>query len=152
MRFPLIPTVAALFGFSAVTAAPSKRSGGITQPADGTSVSTGDSIPFQYNDGNWCHEGYTPITIWLSESAPTGLNATGQLPEGTYIDYFGEYLNANFGLPPDSGTFRLSFEHHHPRYLRLLRRFSAIPLGCGDRPGGPVSTGSCSFALCSAKD
>jgi uncharacterized protein YraI len=98
MRF-FVSTVAALIGFcAAVNAAPSKRAGSITEPVAGTSISTGASIPFSYADSNWCHEGYTPITIWFSDSAPTGLNATGQLPEGTYIQYFGEYLIGNFGM------------------------------------------------------
>ncbi|KAF8184094.1 hypothetical protein K438DRAFT_1724181 [Mycena galopus ATCC 62051] len=106
----LIATVAALAGFSAVAAAPSKRAGTITEPVTGTSISTGASIAFNYDDSNWCHEGYTPVTIWLSESAPTALNSTGQLPEGTFIDYFGEYTIANFGIssatcpPPTSLT------------------------------------------------
>ncbi|KAJ7328714.1 hypothetical protein DFH08DRAFT_633147, partial [Mycena albidolilacea] len=77
--------------------------GSITEPVAGTSISTGASIPFSYADSNWCHEGYTPITIWLSATAPTSLNATGQLPEGTYIQYFGEYLIGNFGLAPLPG-------------------------------------------------
>ncbi|KAJ7812834.1 hypothetical protein B0H13DRAFT_2470227, partial [Mycena leptocephala] len=64
-----------------------------------TSITSGGSIPFSYVDSNWCHEGYTPITIWLSQAAPTGLNATGDLPDGTYLEYFGRYLITNFGLP-----------------------------------------------------
>ncbi|KAJ7102738.1 hypothetical protein C8R44DRAFT_887483 [Mycena epipterygia] len=93
----LFTCVAALAGFAA-TAPAAKRS--VTEPATGTSISSGESIPFNYVDSNWCHEGYTPITVWLSTSAPTGVNATGGLPSGTYIEYFGKYLIANFGLSP----------------------------------------------------
>ncbi|KAJ7678350.1 hypothetical protein B0H17DRAFT_1015591 [Mycena rosella] len=107
MRF--LPSIAALVGLCAVSAAPNvKRS--ITSPSEGTSITSGESTPFNYVDSNWCHEGYTPITLWLSETAPTGLNDTGSLPEGTYIEYFGRYLIANFGLsalqpvPPTSVT------------------------------------------------
>ncbi|KAJ7457352.1 hypothetical protein FB451DRAFT_1098067 [Mycena latifolia] len=97
MRF-LLSSVAALAGFSVVAGAPNaKRSS--DAPSAGTSITSGESIPFNYVDSNWCHEGYTPITMWLSEAAPTGLNATGDLPDGTYIEYFGRYLIANFGLP-----------------------------------------------------
>ncbi|KAJ7450047.1 hypothetical protein B0H11DRAFT_1646752, partial [Mycena galericulata] len=74
--------------------------GTITEPVAGASISIGAVIPFNYDDLNWCHDDYSPITIWLSASEPTGLNATGGLPEGTYIDYFGEYLIANFGIGP----------------------------------------------------
>ncbi|KAJ7232181.1 hypothetical protein B0H12DRAFT_1145883 [Mycena haematopus] len=99
MRFA-VSVLAALAGFSAAAATPA---GLITEPVAGTSISTGASIPFNYVDSNWCNEGYTPITIWLSDSAPTGLNATGQLPEGTYIEYFGYYLIGNYGLGPLPG-------------------------------------------------
>ncbi|KAJ6542087.1 hypothetical protein DFH09DRAFT_1174604 [Mycena vulgaris] len=108
MRF-LSTCVAVLAGLSAVTAAPNSKRG-VGEPSTGTSITSGESIPFNYVDSNWCHEGYTPITMWLSEAAPTGLNATGDLPEGTYIAYFGRYLIANFGLstmqpvPPTSVT------------------------------------------------
>lgn len=125
----LLSTVAALAGFSAVAAAPNvvKRAGSITAPASGTSIASGGSIPFNYIDLNWCHEGYTPITIWLSDSAPTGLNATGELPEGTYIDYFGEYLIPNFGMSCVKLTSH-EFVHSSFRY----------PLGLGPLPGSTV--------------
>ncbi|KAJ7328718.1 hypothetical protein DFH08DRAFT_883097 [Mycena albidolilacea] len=94
--------VAVLTGLSAAAAAPSKRTvaGSILAPVAEQSISTGAVIPFTYADSNWCHEGYTPITIYLSDSAPTTLNATGGLPTGTYITSFGPYLIPNFGLRP----------------------------------------------------
>ncbi|KAJ7102726.1 hypothetical protein C8R44DRAFT_945474 [Mycena epipterygia] len=96
MRF-LSTCVVALAGL--VAAAPNaKRS--VVEPTASTSITSGESIPFNYVDSNWCHAGYSPITIWLSASAPTGVNSTGGLPEGTYIEYFGEFLIANFGLTP----------------------------------------------------
>ncbi|KAJ7040601.1 hypothetical protein C8F04DRAFT_1253920 [Mycena alexandri] len=99
--------VVALFGLTA--GAPSKRAGPITEPVAGTSITTGTSIPFNYNDLNECHEGYTPITVWLSDSVPTGLDGNGNLPAGTFIEEFGSFLIGNFGglphflaLPPTS--------------------------------------------------
>jgi hypothetical protein len=38
------------------------------------------------------------MTIWLSDTAPTALNATGSLLDGTYIEYYGNYLEDNFSL------------------------------------------------------
>ncbi|KAJ7800626.1 hypothetical protein B0H14DRAFT_3490481 [Mycena olivaceomarginata] len=35
-----------------------------------------------------------------SGTAPTALNATGGLPEGTYIEYYGNYLEDNFNIRP----------------------------------------------------
>ncbi|KAJ7457360.1 hypothetical protein FB451DRAFT_1047454, partial [Mycena latifolia] len=67
-------------------------------PLASTTIGLGESIAFNYADSNWCHAGYTSITMWLSEAEPSGLNATGSLPDGTYIEYFGRYLIANFGL------------------------------------------------------
>ncbi|KAJ7717795.1 hypothetical protein B0H16DRAFT_1243123, partial [Mycena metata] len=69
-------------------------------PVAGTSITTGTSIPFSYADLNECHEGYTPITVWLSASQPTSLDSNGNLPAGTFIEEFGSYLIANFGLAP----------------------------------------------------
>ncbi|KAJ7457422.1 hypothetical protein FB451DRAFT_1142666, partial [Mycena latifolia] len=95
MRF-LFPILAALAGLSA--AAPSaKRS--INAPAAGTSISSGETIAFSYGASDWCHGGYSPIAMYLSETQPAGVNATGGLDDGTYIQYFGSYLINNFGLP-----------------------------------------------------
>jgi hypothetical protein len=33
----------------------------------------------------------------LSETAPTGLTSSGDLPDGTYITSYGTFLIANFG-------------------------------------------------------
>ncbi|KAJ7024058.1 hypothetical protein C8F04DRAFT_1303384, partial [Mycena alexandri] len=93
--------VAALFGLNA--GAPSKRTSPITEPVTGTSITTGTSIAFSYADLNECHEGYTPITVWLSASAPTSLDSSGNLPAGTFIEEFGSYLIANFGEFPAIG-------------------------------------------------
>ncbi|KAJ6579383.1 hypothetical protein B0H10DRAFT_2198706 [Mycena sp. CBHHK59/15] len=70
------------------------------QQTPAQSWGSGESIAFGYANSNWCHGGYTPITVWLSESVPTSLNSSGELPEGTYIEYYGQFLIPNFGLPP----------------------------------------------------
>ncbi|KAJ7765112.1 hypothetical protein B0H14DRAFT_3510258 [Mycena olivaceomarginata] len=100
MRF-LSTSITALATLVAlVVASSSKRAGTIDAPTAGTSISTGSSIPFGYGAANWCHNGYSPITIWLSGTVPTALNATGGLPEGTYIEYYGNYLEDNFNIGP----------------------------------------------------
>jgi len=80
--------------------------GTIVSPVSETTVSSGESFPFSYADSNWCEDGYTPLTVWLTDYAPTtaNLNSTGQFPDGEYFYYFGEYLQGNFGLPPLSGS------------------------------------------------
>ncbi|KAJ6577537.1 hypothetical protein B0H19DRAFT_985144 [Mycena capillaripes] len=77
----------------------STNHGTIAHPTSGTVLTSGATFSFSYQDSNWCEGGYTPITVWLLDSAPTtaNLNSTGQFPDATY--YFGAYLIANFGLP-----------------------------------------------------
>ncbi|KAJ7763418.1 hypothetical protein B0H16DRAFT_1279876, partial [Mycena metata] len=76
----------------------------ITEPVAGTVITTGTSIPFNYEDENPCHSGYTAITVWLSDAEPTGLDGNGNLAAGTFIEEFGSFLNPNFGLHPLPGT------------------------------------------------
>ncbi|KAJ7432524.1 hypothetical protein B0H11DRAFT_2125805 [Mycena galericulata] len=78
--------------------------GTITAPTAETAVTSSASFPFSYQDSNWCEGGYTPITVWLTDYAPTtaNLNATGQFTDATY--YFGPFLIGNFGLPPIGPT------------------------------------------------
>ncbi|KAK7032756.1 hypothetical protein R3P38DRAFT_3352079 [Favolaschia claudopus] len=78
----------------------SSNHGALTAPLTGTLVAPGETFSFAYQDSNWCEGGYTPITVWLLDYAPTtaNLNATGQFTDATY--YFGPFLIGNFGLPP----------------------------------------------------
>ncbi|KAJ6549471.1 hypothetical protein B0H10DRAFT_1713642, partial [Mycena sp. CBHHK59/15] len=78
----------------------SANHGTITAPTSGATVTSGASVSFTYQDSNWCEGGYSPITVWLTDYAPTTdtLNSTGQFTDATY--YFGAYLIGNFGLPP----------------------------------------------------
>ncbi|KAJ7760643.1 hypothetical protein DFH07DRAFT_771726 [Mycena maculata] len=78
----------------------SPNHGTIVEPTSGTVVASDTAFPFTYQDSNWCEGGYTPITVWLLDYAPTtdNLNATGQFLDATY--YFGAYLIGNFGLGP----------------------------------------------------
>jgi uncharacterized protein YraI len=101
MRFSA-PLLASLFAAFAA-AAPnlprviSPNHGTITQPTAELVVTSGESFPFNYQDSNWCEGGYTPITVWLLDYAPTtaNLNSTGQFSDAAY--YFGPYLIGNFG-------------------------------------------------------
>ncbi|KAJ7226851.1 hypothetical protein GGX14DRAFT_99005, partial [Mycena pura] len=84
-------------------AAPSKRSAGtIAAPLSGTAISSGEAVAFTYHNVNQCEAGYTAISVWLSVDAPATLNASGGLDD--YVDFFGNYLIGNFGLPPLSGS------------------------------------------------
>ncbi|KAJ7722655.1 hypothetical protein DFH07DRAFT_971838 [Mycena maculata] len=154
MRF-FFASIAALAGFAAVSAAPKfKRAGGITEPVAGTSISTGSSIPFDYFDDNSCEEGYTPITIWLSQSAPTALNSTGGLDPGTFIEYYGQFLINNFGpplpvlqpVPPTSLTIPdiSSFAVGSSLFLTVVEE--ALPGTC---PGGVDQPARYDFATVS---
>lgn len=84
---------------------PTCNSAGVTQPAAGTSIHGGDTIPFSFDSsgfGGKCHPGYTPISVWLLSSQPTSgsLNADHEFSDFLY--HFGDYLIDNFAptLPP----------------------------------------------------
>ncbi|KAM5534369.1 hypothetical protein V8D89_011962 [Ganoderma adspersum] len=83
--------------------------GTTVKPASGTTVAHGSAFAFSYTNQNLCHSGYTPISVYLSTSAPTSSDVTtsGGLANGSYVYHFGDYLIANFGLstkgtPPPS--------------------------------------------------
>lgn len=74
--------------------------GTINAPTSGTLVSSNSSFPFSYSDRNWCEDGYSPVSVWLTDYEPTttNLNATGQFPEGEFTHFFGPFTNPNFGM------------------------------------------------------
>lgn len=78
---------------------PTCSSAGVTQPAAGTPIHGGDTIPFGFDSsgfGGKCHPGYTPISVWLLSSQPTSgsLNADHEFSDFLY--HFGDYLIDNF--------------------------------------------------------
>ncbi|OBZ79569.1 hypothetical protein A0H81_00265 [Grifola frondosa] len=113
MRFTVTGSLSAVLSALLVTAASctvidrrqvqSPFVGTISTPADGTTIGVGETFAFNYSVSDWCHSGYSPLSVWLVENSPvfSDLNSTGQFPEGEYLYYFGDYLVANFaGLPP----------------------------------------------------
>ncbi|KAJ7036850.1 hypothetical protein C8F04DRAFT_1094584 [Mycena alexandri] len=108
MRFStslLVPCFAALaLAVPNVPRVISSNHGTIVEPTSGVVATTEGSLPFSYKDSNWCEAGYSPISVWLLDYAPTtaNLNATGQFTDAAY--YFGAFLIGNFGLPPLSGS------------------------------------------------
>ncbi|KAF8207023.1 hypothetical protein K438DRAFT_1962660 [Mycena galopus ATCC 62051] len=105
MRFSVVlaPLFAAFAAAANLPRTISTNHGTLTAPATGTVVTSGQSFSFNYEDSNWCEGGYTPITVWLLDYAPTtaNLNATGQFSDATF--YFGKYFIGNFGLGPIAG-------------------------------------------------
>lgn len=109
----LFTTAAILYSAFHASAAPSTRQvletshGILSAPSSGVVVSQGSSFPFEFQDSNWCEDGYSSISVWLTNYAPTYLNvnSTGQFSEGEYSYYFGSYLIPNFGqyFSPDLG-------------------------------------------------
>ncbi|KAJ3778843.1 hypothetical protein FB446DRAFT_782980 [Lentinula raphanica] len=80
--------------------------GVLSAPTNGLVVAEGTSFPFEFQDSNWCEDGYSQISVWLTDYVPTtsNLNSTGQFPEGEYDYYFGSFLIPNFGLPVLAGS------------------------------------------------
>ncbi|KAI9062760.1 hypothetical protein FKP32DRAFT_1573857 [Trametes sanguinea] len=111
MRFStaFLPAIALSVATSthAASLAVTKRQGvvpahGLTvQPADGSTITAGASFPFEYRNDDYCESGYSPISVYLSTSPPTDADVSGgELVDGSFVYKFGDYLIANFGLPP----------------------------------------------------
>ncbi|KAI0762536.1 hypothetical protein C8Q74DRAFT_1220476 [Fomes fomentarius] len=103
----LVFTALGLALAAAAATVPAKRqvilapSGTTVAPPDGSTIAPGSSFPFEYRPTNYCHSGYSPISVYLSTAAPTSADITGggALAEGSFVFKFGDYLYANFGLP-----------------------------------------------------
>ena len=78
---------------------PTCNSAGVTQPAAGTSIHGGDTIPFSFDSsgfGGKCHPGYTPISVWLLSSQPTSGSLNSDHEFSDFLYHFGDYLIDNF--------------------------------------------------------
>ncbi|KAG7090241.1 hypothetical protein E1B28_011840 [Marasmius oreades] len=75
--------------------------GTIVTPTSGSSLLSGGTFDFKYIQSDWCHDGYSPVDVYLTSFAPTAanLNSAGGFSEGDYTYFFGSFLAANFGLP-----------------------------------------------------
>ncbi|EJF58487.1 hypothetical protein DICSQDRAFT_110246 [Dichomitus squalens LYAD-421 SS1] len=110
MRFLPSPTALAVFALSVGATAASLKprqivdtAHGVTvQPSDGSVIVPGTAFPFDYENRNYCESGYSPISVYMSATAPTSANVTndGTLADGSFVFHFGDFLIANFGLPP----------------------------------------------------
>ncbi|KAI1789181.1 hypothetical protein LXA43DRAFT_893331 [Ganoderma leucocontextum] len=92
-------------GCTAATLAPRQivvsAHGTTVEPASGSTLTPGSAFSFSYTNEDYCHSGYSPISVYLSTSAPTSADVTtsGGLVSGSFAYHFGDYLIANFGLP-----------------------------------------------------
>ncbi|KAI8972394.1 hypothetical protein BD414DRAFT_531603 [Trametes punicea] len=64
-------------------------------PANGTTIEHGTSFDFSYDNANYRHSG---------TARSRDVTNDGGLVEGSYVVAFGDYLIANFGLPPMQPT------------------------------------------------
>ncbi|KAI0358909.1 hypothetical protein OH77DRAFT_1395991 [Trametes cingulata] len=76
--------------------------GTTVDPVSGSTITPGASFPFSYENRNFCESGYSPISVYLSTTQPTTADVTnsGELADGSFVFKFGDFLIANFGLPP----------------------------------------------------
>lgn len=90
---------------TAVSALPTPRTitvshGTINSPAPKAKVSFNTNLGLQYTPGNWCQNGYSRVSVWLTKTAPTTANIdseTGVFKDGQSVHYFGNYTIANWG-------------------------------------------------------
>ncbi|KAF7327386.1 hypothetical protein MKEN_00316300 [Mycena kentingensis (nom. inval.)] len=81
----------------------SSNHGTITSPIASTLIANSGSIPFAYADSNWCHDGYSSVSVYLLDFEPTTANIdadTGLFADAEVIAQLGTYLIPNFGLSP----------------------------------------------------
>ncbi|KAJ6577149.1 hypothetical protein B0H19DRAFT_1118336 [Mycena capillaripes] len=106
MHLNISPILVSLFAVLAAAVPNRPRTfftppGTIVKPTTGTVVTSGESLPFSYQNRNWCEAVHSPISIWLLDFQPTdgNLNMTGQFPDATITHFFGAYDIGNFGDP-----------------------------------------------------
>ena len=88
----------------------SYASAAIVAPANGTTIDPGATFAFDYENSNECESGYSPISVWLSTSAPTSSDISGgELVSGSYIYKFGDWLIPNFGEDPKAHAIKTLF-------------------------------------------
>ncbi|CAK5277955.1 unnamed protein product [Mycena citricolor] len=90
-----------LGGISVVSAG-----GRINKPVAGTTITSKAVVPFKFKTGTingGCHQIHTPVTIYLSTSAPTALNADGGLDPGSFIESYGPFFEPEMGIRPLPG-------------------------------------------------
>ncbi|KAK7434638.1 hypothetical protein VKT23_020104 [Stygiomarasmius scandens] len=126
----------------------SSQHGTLVAPTTGDQVTSGGTVPFQYADSNWCHNGYTPIGVWLTDYQPTTADVnttTGVFDEGKFAHFFGNFLVPNFGLPvltgstPPPSSLTLpdmsgSFAEGSELFLAVVETANSCPPGVGVPP------------------
>ncbi|KAH9850635.1 hypothetical protein C2E23DRAFT_834770 [Lenzites betulinus] len=112
--------------------------GTTVSPAAGSTITPGSSFPFSYRNEDFCESGYSPISVYLSTSAPTSADVTsaGELADGSFVFKFGDYLIANFGLPvmgtPPPSTLpapSLAVEDGTTLFLSVVETYRDCPGG-----------------------
>ncbi|KAJ7055617.1 hypothetical protein C8F01DRAFT_454593 [Mycena amicta] len=159
MKFAALASLAIALGVSNLVAADPGPSGTIQAPVAGTVISSGSVIDFLFS-GNIgaCHQGFTPIFVYLTPQAdPTIDFSTGDV-EGTVVENYGEFLLDNVGighlpgLPPLAPSNLTipdisSFASGSALYLTVVQEI--LPRNC---PAGvnPAEYGASTVALTTA--
>ncbi|RPD77059.1 hypothetical protein L226DRAFT_358749 [Lentinus tigrinus ALCF2SS1-7] len=76
------------------------------EPANGSTIIPGSSFPFSYQPADSCHGCFSPISVYLSASPPTAADITssGELADGTFVAFFGDFDIPNCGFPLPGGN------------------------------------------------
>ncbi|CAL1704052.1 unnamed protein product [Somion occarium] len=97
----VVPAILAVQGSALVARQSGVGVGGtIVAPAAGSTIINGEPFPFQYNNNHVCQDGYSPIHVYLTATAPTAADVSSSGTIANALHYFGLYTIANFGLPP----------------------------------------------------
>ena len=104
MRFTLSTLTLSALSLASAANVPGERQvisahGSTVAPPNGSAIAPGATFAFNYENSNTCEAGYSPISVYLSTSAPTDGDVTtgGELVDGSFIFKFGDFLIPNFG-------------------------------------------------------
>lgn len=90
MRFP---NSLFLLCFGVLAGTVSAETGFINAPPNGAIISPGDIFDYSYAELQDCHQGFTPVTVWLVSIPPTlsQLNSSGEFNPGDFLNFFGSF-------------------------------------------------------------
>ena len=93
----VIAVLTALTSASLVPRAIVHPGGTIVEPSSGSLAIAGQYIPFKYINTDQCHAGYSPITVYLLDHAPSASEVADNGTFTNFTHFFGELIIPNFG-------------------------------------------------------
>ncbi|CAK5263517.1 unnamed protein product [Mycena citricolor] len=101
---------------------PTRNNGTIIQPGVNSMIWLDMPFPFEYKPSNWCHTGYTHISVWLMDHIPGAEDLDGSGKPLYAQHHFGDWTMSNYAHLPDAPD-------KAPNVLYLRRDGPGVPEG-----------------------